>query len=116
MIETLAQDEKLRLLKFLCAFAWADLEIADRERGLVRALVAKMGLDGAAAEQVEGWLDHPPSEEELDPYEIPDEHRRLFLDAALEMVDADGVLDTMEIENFAIFQALMTDGLDPYEE
>jgi hypothetical protein len=26
------------------------------------------------------------------------------------------VLDTMEIENFAIFQALMTDGLDPYEE
>lgn len=107
MLDDLTQDEKLRLLRFLCAFAWADLDIAEKERKLVNDLIARMGLTPRAAAEAASWLDHPPAEDDLDPYDIPDAHRQLFLEAALEMVGADGVVDAMELENYAIFEALM---------
>ena len=107
MLAQLTNEEKLRLLRFMCSFAWADLEIADKERAFVLGLIKSMKLPEDDAARAALWLDHPPSEEELDPYEIPDEHRKLFLEAALEMVGADGVVDVMEAENFAIFEALM---------
>lgn len=116
MLKQLTTDEKLRLLRFMCSFAWADLQIADKERAFVRDIIARMGLPPEDAELAETWLDHPPSEDELDPYEIPEAHRRLFLEAALEMVGADDVLDVMEAENFAIFEALMTGADDPLDE
>lgn len=113
MLDQLIREEKLQLLRFLCAFAWADLDIADSERAMVRDIMARMGLDADDARQVEAWLDHPPSEEDLDPLEIPEAHRRLFLDAALAMVGADGDANTMEIENYALFASLMEDvGVD----
>lgn len=116
MLDELQNDEKLRLLRFLCSFAWADLEIADKERKLVRDIIHKMGLPPADAALASTWLDHPPSEDELDPYDIPDEHRRLFLDAALEMIGADDHVDEMEAENFAIFEALMSGADDPFAD
>jgi len=107
MLSELTRDEKLRLLRFVCSFAWADLDIDDEERALVAKFVDKMGLDEADAEEAMGWLDHPPREDDLDPYDIPDEHKKLFLEAALAMMGADGVVDTMEVESFALFEALM---------
>lgn len=107
MLKDLSDDEKLRLLRFMCAFAWADLEIADKERDLVLGIIRALELPAEEAALAATWLDHPPSEDDLDPYEIPDAHRRLFLEAALEMVGADDVVDVMEAENFAIFEALM---------
>lgn len=112
MSDQLTEDEKLRLLRFVCSFAWADLEIAEKERDFVRDLAQKMALSDEANEQVLSWLDHPPSEEELDPFEVPAAHRKLILEAVLEMVAADGIVDMMEVESFAIFEALMGGGED----
>ncbi len=112
MLKELTSEEKLRLLAFVCSFAWADLEIADTERKLVRDMAERMGLDDEGVVQVELWLDHPPSEDEVDPYDIPSEHRKLFLRAVQEMVKADGVLDMMEVESYTIFEALMSDEPD----
>lgn len=107
MFDDLSRDEKLRLLRFLCSFAWADLEINPEERALVARLVDRMALDADDAAEAMAWLDHPPREDDLDPYDIPDAHKRLFLDAALAMMGADGVVDTMEVESFALFESLM---------
>lgn len=106
-LNNLSNEEKLRLVKFVCAFAWADLQVDESERKFVRGLVSNMGLSEDELKKVEGWLDSPPVEDDLDPNEIPDDHRQLFLDAALEMVTADGVVDRMEVENYAIFELLM---------
>lgn len=110
MLNPLTNDEKLRLLRFMCAFAWSDLQISAREREFVVGLIGRLGLSPDDAGRAVRWLDHPPAEEELDPSDIPPEHRRLFLEAALEMVSKDGVIDALEAENFAIFEALVDVG------
>ena len=110
MLQPLTDDEKLRLLRFMCAFAWADLQISAREREFVVGLISRLGLSPDDAGRAVQWLDHPPAEEDLDPSEIPVEHRRLFLDAALEMLSKDGVIDALEAEHFAIFEALVDVG------
>ncbi len=114
-LTALTAPEKLRLLRFMCAFAWADLEISDRERKFVHEVMLRMGLSAEDRALAATWLDHPPGEDELDPSEIPAEHRRFFLEAALEMVASDGVIDPMEAENFAVFEALMDLG-DRWDE
>jgi uncharacterized tellurite resistance protein B-like protein len=110
MLDQLTIEEKVRLIRFMCSFAWADLDVSDRERTMIRDLVRKLGLPEPAASEAESWLDHPPDEEELDPYDIPLEQRRLFVSAAAQMVSADGVVDVMEVENFALFEALLGGG------
>lgn len=94
-------------MRFVCSFAWADLEIADSERQFVHDLVAQLELDTAEKEQVEQWLKHPPRAEELDPQDIPVQHRQVFLNQALAMVAADGNIDEDEVENFALFEKLL---------
>ena len=103
----LNHTEKLDLVRFVCTFAWADLDIAEPERKFVCELVERLGLPDEAVEQAISWLDFPPNEDEVDPNMVPDAHRKLFLDVALEMVGADGVADVMEIENYALFKLLM---------
>lgn len=114
MIEELTRDDKLRLIRFVCSFAWADLSVDENERQFVRELVGRIGLDEEAHALAMKWLEHPPTEEELDPYSVPDAHKKLLLEFALEMVAADGRVDRMEVENFMIFESMMTgDGEDP---
>lgn len=115
MLTELTSEEKLRLLRFMCSFAWADLEISTHERRFVLELIQRMGLAAEEADLAVTWLDHPPAEEDLDPSDIPLDHRRLFLEAALEMVSSDGVIDVMEAENFAVFEALMGEGGEGWE-
>lgn len=107
MLKKLDREDRLRLMKFVCSFAWADLEVQDAERQFVGRLVDTLGLDGEERAQVEGWLEVPPKPEEVDPAEIPPAHRQLFLDAAKAMIAADGKLSEDEIENFAIFELLV---------
>jgi hypothetical protein len=35
MFDALSRDERLLLLRFVCAFAWTDLEVTPRERAFV---------------------------------------------------------------------------------
>lgn len=43
----------------------------------------------------------------MDPNRIPREHRKLFLDAAREMIAADGEIDENERENLELFEMLL---------
>lgn len=104
----LTKEDRLRLVKFVCSFAWADLSIADSERSFVHKLVRKLKLDAEEKRQVEEWLEIPPLAEELDPAEIPREHRQLFLSVAREMIEADGEVSEEEVENFALFEQLLS--------
>lgn len=107
MLDDLTGEERLRLMRFVCSFAWADLRIADSERDLVRKLVTNFDLDEDEQTQVEGWLTHPPRPEEIDPWDVPEQHRALFLEVARKMIKADGVVDDFEAETLALFEELL---------
>ncbi len=109
MLTELSKEDRLLLLKFVCAFAWADLEIKDEERAFVHRLVKKLELDADEAEQVEGWLDVAPSPEEVDPAKVPRAHRQVFIDAARAMIYSDGQVDPDERENFELLRQLLGD-------
>jgi uncharacterized tellurite resistance protein B-like protein len=109
MYSDLTEEDKLLLVAFVCSFAWADLEIAEEEREFVRALVSRLELDEEGVEKATAWLDHPPNEDEVDPFAIPPEHKRVFLQTVVDMVGADDIIDRMEIETYAIFEELIAE-------
>jgi uncharacterized tellurite resistance protein B-like protein len=105
MFETLSGPDRLLLLKFLCAFAWADLEVSDKERRFVNGLVAKLGLSPGETKQVEEWLDVAPAPHSVDSRQIPSEHRKLFVDAIRAIIYADGKVDPDERASLDALQA-----------
>jgi uncharacterized tellurite resistance protein B-like protein len=107
-ISQLSKEDRLRLVKFVCSFAWADLHIAESERTMVRKLVRRLKLDQEEKDIVEGWLEVPPKAEELDPGQIPNAHRALFLTTAREMIEADGEIAPEEVENFELLEQILT--------
>ena len=107
MFEGLAQSDRLLLLKFLCAFAWADLEVSERERRFVNGLVSRLGLSPAEAKQVEEWLDVASSPASVDPKLIPREHRTLFIDAVRAIIYADRKIDPDERAAFEQLRAAL---------
>ena len=106
-LDDLDSEDRLRLMRFVCSFAWADLEIADTEKSFVNTLVAKLNLSDDEKEQVNGWLEIPPRPEEIDPADIPQDHRQIFLNTILQVVGADGVVDEREVENLSLLEQLL---------
>lgn len=106
MPASLSRDDRLRIMEFVCAFAWADLEIRDAERAFILRLIERMQLQDDKA-QIEAWLRHPPPAEEVDPTRVPAAHRELLLSAARELVQADGRLDPEEQEMFELLEQLL---------
>jgi uncharacterized tellurite resistance protein B-like protein len=107
MLAQLSAEERLRLVRFVCSFAWADLEIRDAERDFVHDLIRRLELNEDEAEQVEEWLTLPPHPEDVDPMEIPVQHRKIFLDTVLALVAADGELAEAETESFNLLSQLV---------
>jgi hypothetical protein len=107
MVSKLSRPERMRLMRFVCSFAWADLEVQDEERAFVARLMTKLDLDDEERNQVAAWLKVPPPPEEVDPSQVPREHRKLFLDTVRQLVAADNVLDPEERENLALFEQLL---------
>ncbi len=108
MLEQLDRGERLQLMKFVCSFAWADLEIRPEEREFVGRLIQRLKLDPDEARQVEGWLKLPPRPESVDPTRIPAEHRRLFLAEIEGVIEADGDVAEEELENLALVRDLLS--------
>jgi uncharacterized tellurite resistance protein B-like protein len=106
MPASLSREDRLRLMKFVCSFAWADLEVQDEERAFVAKMIDYLELDADRA-LIEGWLRHPPRPEEVDPTDVPREHRELFLDAVRRLVAADERIDPKEAETLALFEQLL---------
>ena len=107
MLDALNREDRLQLMRFVCSFAWADLEIADAELEFIVKMVVRLGLDDEEQEQVAKWLELPPRADDLDPADIPKEHRQLFLDAAKAMIMSDGNVEDVEAENLIILDQLL---------
>ena len=101
----LGHGEKLQLLKFVCAAAWADLEVTPAEKTFVLSLALKLGLRG---DEVERWLETPPAPEEVDPNSVAPEHRRLFLDTIEGAMEADHVVDGRELDMMRLLRELLS--------
>lgn len=107
MLEHLERRERLRLVEFVCSFAWADFEIQPEERDFVARLIRRLDLDAEERRQAEGWLERPPRIENLDPTAIPAAHRRHFVEAIEGLIGADGTVGEEERETFEVFKQLL---------
>ena len=107
MLDSLDREDRLRLMRFICSFAWADLEVQPQEKEFVTSMVERLGLDETERAQVEAWLKVPPSPDEVDPADVPLAHRSLFLDAARAMILSDGRVEESEAENLVLLEQLL---------
>ena len=108
MFEAMLKNDRMLLLKFVCAFAWTDLQVKDSERRFVRRLISHLGLSPEDTEQVEEWLTIAPSPQSVDPRKIPPEHRRAFVEAVRAVVYADGEVDAEEREQLDKLKAALS--------
>jgi hypothetical protein len=106
-LSDLGRSERLRLLQFVCSFAWADLEVHPRERDFVLRLVQRLELSREEASQVETWLALPPPIEAVDPQAIPAAHRKLFLAAIDGVIASDGAIAPEERESLRVLEQLL---------
>ena len=95
------------LLRFVCAFAWTDLEIRDSERRFVKRLTLRLKLDPDDRRQVEEWLSIAPSPQSVDPARVPQEHRRAFIEAVRALIYADGQVDPEERDQLERLKAAL---------
>ena len=59
MLDVLNKEDRLQLMRFVCSFAWADLEIADAERDFIVKMVVRLKLDDEEQEQVRNGVAVP---------------------------------------------------------
>lgn len=106
-MKNLNREDRLRLMKFVCALAWADLQVRREETQFVRKLGLRLQLDDDDWQQVEQWLRLPPKPEELDPAEVPKAHRQLLLEAARELIESDRAVSVEEDEIYRLLEELL---------
>jgi hypothetical protein len=107
MFEDLAPADRLQLMKFVCAFAWADLEVSGEERLYVADCIRRLHFTAAERDQVWAWLEVPPAPEEVDPGDIPAAHRQLFIEALGRLVASDDEVSPAERESLVLLSRLM---------
>ena len=95
------------LMKFVCSFAWADLEVRPQERAFVTRLMRLLSLDQEERLEVRRWLEIPPEPEAVDPADIPPEHRKLFVQVMERMAYADEELSEEERESLDVLRQLL---------
>ena len=96
MFAKLNKQERMLLLKFVCAFAWADLEVKDSERKFVARLMDRLELDDDERKQVDEWLDTAPAPDSVSPGNVPPEHKRIFIESVRALMYVDGDIDADE--------------------
>ncbi len=106
-MKDLTRDQRLLLIRFVCSFAWADLEIRPEERDFVGRLVRRLRLDDEEKLQVHAWLESPPPIESVDPELVPRAHRMKFLRAIESIVAVDGEISPEERDSLLIFAELV---------
>ena len=106
-MDPLNRNDRLRLVKFVCSFAWADLEIRPEERAFVDHIVQSLELNAEDQSKVKGWMEVPPSPESVDPTQIPLAQRKLFLESIEGVICADGEVAPEERENLALLRELL---------
>jgi uncharacterized membrane protein YebE (DUF533 family) len=105
-LDALSQDDRLRLLRFVCSFAWADLHVHPRERALIAGLIQRLHLGPEDRARVDEWIDLPPAAQDVDPTSVPMAHRLLFRQAVAAAVLADGRVTEEERDAMELFDLL----------
>jgi hypothetical protein len=95
------------LLRFVCSFAWVDLEVRATERAFVSRLTRHLDLDEDERRQVEVWLSKPPPPESVDPALVPREHRMRFIRAIESVIAIDSEISSLEREQLVLFAQLL---------
>jgi len=106
MLDRLDRRQRLQLIKFVCSFAWADLEVRPEERAFVARLVERLDLAPEERARVQRWLERPPAPDTVDPMSIPQAQRKLFLEAIEGVIAADGEIAPEERESLALLRDL----------
>jgi hypothetical protein len=106
-MDQLNRNDRLRLVKFVCSFVWADLEVRPEERNFVDHIVRSLEFNEEDRSKVEGWMAVPPSPEAVDPTRIPLAQRKLFLDSIEGVILSDGEVAPEERENLALLKELL---------
>jgi uncharacterized tellurite resistance protein B-like protein len=104
--QDLDRDQRLHLMKFVCSFAWADLEVVPAERTFVARLIRSLELGEEDEAQVQEWLRMPPV---IDPTTIPTALRPVYLAAIDGVIAADGEIAPEERENLKLLKDLLGD-------
>jgi uncharacterized tellurite resistance protein B-like protein len=107
MFEQLSRDERLLLLRFVCAFAWTDLQIHPGERKFVERLIERMQLSSDDRAEALAYLHVAPSPEATNPKLVPPQHRQMFIDSVRALIYADGEVDAEERERFEKLRAAL---------
>ena len=116
MLEDMNRADRRRLMKFICSFAWADLQVKPEERDFVERIVGRLGLDSDERAEVDGWLSTPPSPDAVDPMQIPNAQRQIFLESIEGVIVSDGEISPEERENFALLKDLLDSAADPDDD
>ncbi len=107
MLNELDRTDRLRLLRFVTSFAWADGVVKEEEREFLLGLMKRLDLADDEVALAEGWLETPPHPAEVDPTKIPPKHRDMFLTLARGMINADGEVDDDERERLEVLEELL---------
>ncbi|MGM0578451.1 MAG: hypothetical protein ACQEXJ_22195 [Myxococcota bacterium] len=106
-LEGMSTTTRKNLVQMACVAAWSDLSVAEAERRAILDLAMRLALDDEDLAEVRTWLDAPPPE--FDPNDIPEAHRKTFVDALEDVVKADGRLDADECITLGIIRELVGD-------
>jgi uncharacterized tellurite resistance protein B-like protein len=109
VIHDLDRDQRLHLMKFVCSFAWADLQVVSEERSFVARLSRSLELGEEEEAQVQRWLNMPPV---IDPTSIPKALRPVYLAAIDGVIAADGEIAPEERENLKLLKDLLAESED----
>ena len=106
-LKRLTRKQRLQLMRFVCAAIWSDLEVSPSERSFTLSLALRLRLPEDEMRQVTEWLETPPGPEDVDPGDVPPEHRQLFLEAVEEAIRADRAVDPPEAESLRLLRELL---------
>ena len=105
MLDQLPAPHRLRLIRFVCAFVWADRRVTPEERDVVHRFVRAATFDDEELSQIEHWLAAPSDHAELHLDDVSVEHRMIFADAVGAVILADGEIS---IEEESLFDRLLS--------
>ena len=106
-LKELTREQRLLLMRFVCSFAWIDLEVRQEERDLVARMVRRLQLDDEEKARVSEWLESPPPPDSVDPALVPKAHRMKFLRAVESTVTVDGEVSPEERDALLVFAQLI---------
>jgi hypothetical protein len=106
----LAEDERLRVLRFAATFLWADLELDLAEHAFFVDLASELGVPDCALDSVVELLTSPPEPEDIDPTLVSPALAATVRNVALRAIASDGRVLPREMELFELLDELLPQG------